>query len=145
MSFVWSSRVRFVDTDASGRIHFTAMLRHFEAAEIEFMRSLGQTVQDARAAGVTLPRVRVECTFTAMVRFDDLLDLAVIVARVGNSSYQLAFEVTVQDKLVAQGSFTIVAVDNQTQRSRPLPEAFARALRERQALLPRSEQAANQN
>ncbi len=145
MSFVWSSRVRFVDTDASGRIHFTAMLRHFEAAEIEFMRSLGQAVSDARKAGVTLPRVRVECTYTATVRFDDLLDLSVTVARVGNSSYQLAFEATVEEKLVAQGAFIIVAVDNQTQRSRPLPEGLARALREAQESLPRAEQTANQD
>jgi acyl-CoA thioesterase FadM len=41
MPFIWPSRVRFADTDASQRIHFTAMLRHFEAAEIEFLRSLG--------------------------------------------------------------------------------------------------------
>ena len=39
--FIHRVRVAFVDTDASGRIHFTAMLRYFEAAEQEFLRSLG--------------------------------------------------------------------------------------------------------
>ena len=51
-----------MDTDASGRIHFTAMLRHFEAAEIEFMRSLSleRTYLDQEMRGMQFPRVRVE-------------------------------------------------------------------------------------
>ena len=40
--FTHRVRVAFPDTDASGRIHFTAMLRYFESAEIEFLRSFGQ-------------------------------------------------------------------------------------------------------
>ena len=35
--FRWPLRIQFVDTDASGRIHYTATLRHFETAEAEFM------------------------------------------------------------------------------------------------------------
>ena len=153
MPFVWTSRVRYVDTDASGRIHFTAMLRHFEAAEIEFMRSLGEVFTEARRSDISLPRVRVECTYTASVRYDDVLDIAVSVARVGNASYELTFEATVEGNLVAQGSFIVVAMDNQTQRSRALPEALARMLRGRQPgagapaadSLPGAEQAPDQD
>jgi acyl-CoA thioesterase FadM len=39
--FTLQTRVGFIDTDASGRIHNTAMFRYFEAAETEFMRRLG--------------------------------------------------------------------------------------------------------
>ena len=92
MPFVWPSRVRFVDTDASQRIHFSAMLRHFEAAEIEFIRSLGLVRKDATASAVNFPRVQVECTYTAMVQYDDMLEIAVRVERVGNASYKLAFQ-----------------------------------------------------
>ena len=125
MPFVWPVRVRFVDTDASGRIHFTAMLRHFEAAEIEFLRSLGL---DSREAAVSFPRVHVECTYTAMVRFDDLLEVSVRVERVGNSSYKLAFEARVEDRPVARGAVTAVCVDIKTGRSRPLPPQLTGAL-----------------
>jgi len=125
MPFVWPVRVRFVDTDASGRIHFTAMLRHFEAAEIEFLRSLGL---DSREAAVSFPRVHVECTYTAMVRFDDLLEVSVRVERVGNSSYKLAFEARVEDRPVARGAVTAVCVDTNTGRARPLPLELAEAL-----------------
>src|SRR5579885_1385732 len=97
MPFCFESRVRYVDTDASGRIHYTAMLRHFEAAEIEFMRSLGlqMTWAEQDALHVQFPRVRVDCTYTAPVRFDDLMRISVSVDQVGRSSYTLAFDAVV--------------------------------------------------
>jgi YbgC/YbaW family acyl-CoA thioester hydrolase len=125
MPFVWPVRVRFVDTDASGRIHFTAMLRHFEAAEIEFLRSLGLLSRDA---AVGFPRVHVECTYTAMVRYEDLLEISVRVERIGNASYKLAFEARVEERLVARGFVTAVSVDVTTGRSRPLPAELTEAL-----------------
>jgi YbgC/YbaW family acyl-CoA thioester hydrolase len=128
MPFVWPSRVRFVDTDASGRIHFTAMLRHFEAAEIEFLRSLGLLYKDAAASAVNFPRVQVECTYVAMVKYDDPLEIAVWVERVGNASYKLAFEASVEERLVARGFVTAVCVDVNTGRSRALPPELAEAL-----------------
>jgi acyl-CoA thioester hydrolase len=129
MPFIWPSRVRFADTDASQRIHFTAMLRHFEAAEIEFLRSLGLLHKDASVSAVNFPRVHVECTYTSMVQYDDLLNIAVRVERVGNSSYKLAFEANVEERLVARGFVTVVCVDTSTGRSRPLPPELAEALK----------------
>jgi YbgC/YbaW family acyl-CoA thioester hydrolase len=128
MPFVWTSRVRFVDTDASQRIHFTAMLRHFEAAEIEFVRSLGLVYKDATVSAVNFPRVQVECTYTALVQYDDLLAISVRVERVGNASYKLAFEARVEERLVARGFVTAVCVDTGTGRSRTLPPELAEAL-----------------
>jgi YbgC/YbaW family acyl-CoA thioester hydrolase len=128
MPFVWPSRVRFVDTDASQRIHFSAMLRHFEAAEIEFIRSLGLVRKDATASAVNFPRVQVECTYTAMVQYDDMLEIAVRVERVGNASYKLAFEASVEGRLVARGFVTAVCVDVTTGRSRALPPELTEAL-----------------
>ena len=134
MAFCFESRVRFVDTDASGRIHYTAMLRHFEAAEIEFMRSLGLELtyleQDAHA--MQFPRVRVDCTYTAAVRFEDLLRIWVSVDGVGVSSYTLAFDATVKEAAVAQGRIVVVCVDMTTNRSRPLPDSLAARLREQE-------------
>lgn len=129
MPFIWPSRVRFADTDASQRIHFTAMLRHFEAAEIEFLRSLGMLRKDTGLSAVNFPRVHVECTYTSMVQYDDLLGISVRVERVGNSSYKLAFEANVDERLVARGFVTAVCVDTSTARSRPLPPELAEALK----------------
>ena len=124
--FVWESRVRFVDTDASGRIHYTALFRHFEAAEFEFLRSLG-------CSYVTLeegyPRVHVECDYLAALRCDDTISTAVTVDRVGGTSFTLAFSVSLEGRQAAKGKITVVCIDRATQRPRPLPERLSESLR----------------
>ncbi|MGC9952075.1 MAG: thioesterase family protein [Bryobacteraceae bacterium] len=119
-------RVAFPDTDASGRIHFTAMLRYFEAAEIEFLRALGYRYRDAPDVG--FPRVRVECEYRTAVGFDDELDIAVSVKRVGTSSYTLEFAALKDGVVVADGSITVVCV-GRPGRAQALPDTLKDALR----------------
>ncbi|MGD0361382.1 MAG: thioesterase family protein [Bryobacteraceae bacterium] len=123
--FLHRVRVAFPDTDASGRIHFTAMLRYFEAAEIEFLRSLGYCYRDAPDVG--FPRVRVECEYRSAVGFDDLLDIAVSVKRVGTSSYTLEFAALKDGVTAANGSIVVVSV-GRPGRAQALPEALKKSL-----------------
>ena len=129
--FIWESRIRFVDTDASGRIHYTALLRHFEAAEFEFLRAIGCAYTSFLVEGVGFPRVHVECDYLSALRCDDLISTAVSVERVGATSFTLGFAVTVEGRAAAKGKITIVCTDAATQRSRAVPERMAKALRAR--------------
>jgi acyl-CoA thioester hydrolase len=124
--FTHRVRVAFPDTDASGRIHFTAMLRYFEAAEIEFLRALGYCYRDAPDIG--FPRVRVECEYRSAVGFDDLLDITVSVKRVGTSSYTLEFAALKEGAVAANGSIVVVCV-GRPGRAQALPEVLKEALR----------------
>src|SRR5437016_1677708 len=112
----------------SGRIHYTAMLRPFEAAEQELFRSIGFGYTDPRSHDYAFPRVHVECDYTGVVTHYDLLDIAVTVERIGRSSFTLAFDVTVEQRHVARGKIVIVCVDFATTRSRPLPAEFLTVL-----------------
>jgi len=125
-TFTHRVRVAFPDTDASGRIHFTAMLRYFEAAEIEFLRALGYRYRDAPDIG--FPRVRVECEYRSAVGFDDELDIAVSVTRVGTSSYTLEFAAMKDGAVTANGSIVVVCV-GRPGRAQALPEELKEALR----------------
>lgn len=82
-------RIEFADTDASGRAHFTALLRHAEAVEHELLAELG--IPLAGAAG-GWPRVRVECDFRAPLGAGDEVEVTVVPARVGNGSVEWRFE-----------------------------------------------------
>jgi acyl-CoA thioester hydrolase len=123
------SRIRFVDTDATRRIHYTALLRHFEAAEEEFMRSIGWPYADIERRDESYPRVHVEADYIGALNYDDEIDTQVSVARVGEKSYTLLFHVTTRGILAGKGKIVAACMDKRTQRSRPLPEAFAAALR----------------
>lgn len=126
--FVYQSRVRFGDTDASGRIFYVSLLNHFDAAEGEFMRSLGMSYSLIENPQIGFPRVHVECDYTSALVYDDLMDIAVSVNHVGGASFTLAFHVSVDSRKAAHGKVTIVCIDRHTQRPIPLPEKLREAL-----------------
>ena len=130
--FSWPSRIRFVDTDSSGRIHYTAIFRHFEAAEFEFMRSIGHPYGSLEPGQVVrYPRVHVECDFVSALRCDDEISTEISVERVGNASYTLAFSALHNGSQAARGRITVVCMNSQTGRAHPLPGDLADALRAR--------------
>jgi len=133
--FIWQSRVRFGDTDASGRIFYVSLLNHFDAAEAEFLRSLGCAYRQIQTGKTAFPRVRVECDYLSALRYDDLMDIAVTVDRVGRASFTLAFDVIVEGRQAARGKVTVVSMDRETQKATSLPEQLHSALKaEEQAI-----------
>jgi acyl-CoA thioester hydrolase len=127
--FLWTTRVRFVDTDASGRIHYTALFRWFEAAEQDFLRGIRQQYSGDPSAETGWPRVHAECDISGPLAFDDEVSIALSVGRVGNSSFELSYTASTHGIQRATGRIVIVCIDRRTQRSRTLPAEFAEALR----------------
>lgn len=125
----WQGRIRFVDTDASGRIHYTAMFRHFEAAEQDFLREMGVPYAGVEFRDVSFPRVHVECDFLAEIRYEDLIDVELTVDRVGTSSFTWSFAVSVTGRPSSKGKITVVCIDKRTGRSCPIPERLRDTLR----------------
>ncbi len=131
VSFTWQSRIRFVDTDASGRIHYSALFRHFEAAEFEFLRALGHSysVLDEKFPNLSFPRIHVEADYLAALRADDEIAIQVSVARIGGSSFTLAYTVMRGDVRAATGKITAVCTNIETGKSQPLPAEVVELLR----------------
>ena len=122
-------RVRWVDTDASRRIHYTAMFRFFEVAESEFMRSLGFTSARFREMGLDLPRVHVSCDFKVPILHDELLQMGVSVERVGNTSVTLRYVAEKEDgTAAAEGRMTFVTVSLESGRPVAVPDELRQAL-----------------
>jgi YbgC/YbaW family acyl-CoA thioester hydrolase len=126
--FVYQSRVRFGDTDASGRIFYISLLNHFDAAEGEFMRSLGISYSGIQDAHIAFHANARECDYSSALVYDDLMDIAVSVDRLGRASFTLAFDVSVSGRKAALGKVTIVCIDRDSQRAIPLPEKLREAL-----------------
>jgi acyl-CoA thioester hydrolase len=100
------SRVAWVDTDAGGRIHFTAVFRWAEAAETALLRSLGLLDDWA-----DYPRRAVEAEYLAVLRFEDEFELELLPALVGTSSITYAWDISRRDELCIRGRHTVVHVD----------------------------------
>ena len=118
-------RVQWVDTDASGRIHYTAALRYFEVAEHALMR---RVLSDSSERGFSMPRVHVEADYEAMLAYPDEFDCTVRVIAVGCSSVTYGYEIVRLDGVRAiRGRIVAVAVGADG-RSMPLPEGFRERL-----------------
>jgi YbgC/YbaW family acyl-CoA thioester hydrolase len=126
--FVWESRIRFVDTDASGRIHYTALLRHFEAAEFEFLRAIGCPYLSFTPEEGGFPRAHVECDYLAALHCEDVISIAVTVERVGRTSYTLSFSAAKDGRVAGKGKIVVVCMDRETQRPKALPARLSEAL-----------------
>jgi acyl-CoA thioesterase FadM len=113
-------RVLFVDTDAGGRIHFTAALRWAEAVEHRLVRDLAPGTDIG-----TWPRRHVEATYHRALAFDDEFTLTLGVARVGGSSVGWAWRVDRDGELCVEGAYTTVHVGPDG-----APEAVPPALRD---------------
>src|SRR5713101_868572 len=88
-------RVEFADTDMAGIVHFANFFRYMEAAEVEFLRSRGlSVVQVWEGERISFPRVAASCDFSKPVRFEDVVDIAVTVSRLGTKSVTYAIEFT---------------------------------------------------
>jgi acyl-CoA thioesterase FadM len=99
-------RVLWVDTDAGGRIHFTAAFRWAEATELGLYRALGVTEHVPH-----LPRRHVEADFHRVLRFEDEIEVQLSVAAVGTTSITYEWQITHDGELAIDGRHTVVLVD----------------------------------
>ena len=107
--FRTTRRIEFGDTDMAGIVHFANFFRFMESAETEFLRSRGLTVSWRDAEGsFGFPRVSASCDFKSPARFEDVLDIAVTVEKVGRRSVAYRFDFSLAEVPVAVGRITTV-------------------------------------
>ena len=127
-------RVEFRDTDAAGIAHFSTFFNYMEEVEHEFLRSLGLSVVMHDDQGVvSWPRVSAQCDYQGAVRFEDVVDVELSVARVGEKSVTYHFVFRHDGRQVAEGRLTAVCcrMDDGAPRSVPILREAAEMLRSR--------------
>jgi YbgC/YbaW family acyl-CoA thioester hydrolase len=102
-------RIEFADTDMAGIVHFARFFIFMETTEHEFLRSLGTSVA-AKLDGMQLgwPRLTASCEYLNPVKFEDVLDIHLMVARKGAKSITYKFEFHHNKVLVARGQVSAV-------------------------------------
>ena len=110
--FEVTRRVEFHETDLAGIVHFANFFRYMEAAEHEFLRSLGHHIH-GKTDGLETgwPRVNATCDYRRPARFGDLLTIRVTIAEVRTRSVRYAFEFLAEGETLATGSLTAAHVE----------------------------------
>jgi acyl-CoA thioester hydrolase len=133
--FVYRRLVQFADTDLAGIVHFSSLFRIMEEAEHAFLRSLGLTVYEPGGTGVTWPRVWANANFLNPAKFEDELEVHVVVESMTEKAVTYAFLIAIGDKQIAKGGVTAVCchyVEGDGKRrlkSTPIPEEIVEKLK----------------
>ena len=101
-------RVAWVDTDASGRIHWSSAFRWAELAEHRFLAMLGRNRHEAGA----YPRRAAEVTYHRALEFDDEFEVRLSVEKAGGTSVTFGWRIVRGDDLCIEGRHTVVHVDD---------------------------------
>ena len=123
--------VEWVDTDASGHYHNSAIMRWVEAAEAElFLRSLRLPDYFPR-----VPRIHQEIHFKNKLWFGQKITATVGISKLGRTSMTYTFEVQghahgeLPGGLAAFGTVTVAHVPPGASKAQPWPERVVTAIR----------------
>lgn len=113
-------RVEFSDTDMAGIMHYSNFFRFMETAEHAFFRSLGFSIAPGGAQPnhprVGWPRVHASCDYHRPLRFEDVVEIHLLVAEKKSKAitYEIRFRKVDGDSAsceeVARGRLTVVCV-----------------------------------
>jgi acyl-CoA thioester hydrolase len=116
-------RVRYAETDKMGLLHHANYLVYFEQARTELLRNQGLTYREMEDQGFFLVITSVEVKFKSPARYDDVLTVKTTVARSTAIRIEHSYEVTCEDRPIAEGKTTLACVDRNG-KLQALPEWF---------------------
>ena len=124
-------RVEFSDTDMAGIMHYSNFFKFMETAEHGFFRSLGFSIVTRNIEPpVGWPRVHAECDYFKPLRFEDLVEVHMLVKEKRSKTLTYIFRFYKLGNAceeIARGSLTVVCVAHQdgTMRAVEIPKEIA--------------------
>ena len=90
-------------------MHFSVFFAYMEEAEHEFLRQLGLGVMmNVDGTNISWPRVAANCNYRNTIRFEEVIDIDVAVAKIGTKSVTYDFNIRRDDTKIADGQVTTV-------------------------------------
>ena len=103
-------------------------LTYFDIALTELWREAIGPYAVTTDAGIDMVVAAAGVRYLGPAGFDDLLDIAVVPTRLGNTAMTTAMEVRLGGELVVEGEVRHVFVDAATREKRPIPDDVRRGL-----------------
>ncbi len=122
--YTYSSRVRFTHTDPAGYVFFPRFFDKFQAA-VEDWFNFELEINYAALLlkqGIGLPTAHTECTFLKPCLLGEILDLNVVLQRIGSTSITLAFVGSVASEQRLNAQSVLVFIDMKDGRPVAIPE-----------------------
>jgi YbgC/YbaW family acyl-CoA thioester hydrolase len=124
-AFEVRDRIRWADSDPMGIVFYGAYLRLIGVAESEMFRACGLPVNVMRLErGVWIPRKALHLEFHSAAELEEEVIIRSWFGRIGATAITMRFEFyrASDGAHRASGSLTVVSVERESMRPRPLPE-----------------------
>jgi len=111
-------RVRYAETDTMGFVYYGNYPLYYEVGRTELMRSLGIPYADLEAKGIILPVTKIEATYYAPARYDDLLTVKTRIEKRPSVRITFRYFIYREDTLLNEGTTVLAFTD--AEQHRPL-------------------------
>ena len=122
--YVTEHEIRFRDLDAVGHVNNVVYATYCEQSRVRFL----EDVLDERSGELSVVVAHLELDYRQPIEGIGTVSVAMEPRDVGDSSFELAYELTFEGDVVATGSSVQVVVDPDTGASAPLPDRWRAAL-----------------
>jgi acyl-CoA thioester hydrolase len=120
--FVHQLRVRYHECDAQGIVFNANHFAYFDITLTELWREAFGSYDAMVESGTDVVVADAQASFHASPRFDDLLDVEMTIAKLGNTSMVSEFEEKRDGELLVSGRMVHVFVDPATQQKQVIPD-----------------------
>jgi len=120
-------RVRYSEVDWQGIVFNAHYLTYLDVAVTEYFRNIGLDYKQLAQEGkMDMALVKTTLEYKSSAMFDDELDIGVRISHVGNTSYNVEFEIykTGLEDLVLIGQTIYVNYNPVKRKSEPVPDFF---------------------
>ncbi|HDZ55575.1 MAG TPA: acyl-CoA thioesterase [Pseudomonas xinjiangensis] len=126
--FSYPLRVRWAEADLQGIVFNGHYLTYADVGITEYFRAMGQAYSaETGVQGADFFAVRTLLEYRSPARFDDMVDVHVRIARLGNSSMQFLIGIYREGELLVNGEIVYVHAGHD-RRPSPIPESFRSAV-----------------
>ncbi|MEH2374204.1 acyl-CoA thioesterase [Nostoc sp.] len=123
MSFTYNRTVRFQDTDAAGVVYFANVLNICHEAYEESLEASSINIKDFFTnPSVGFPIVHANVDFLQPMFVGDKLLISLIPQKIGVDKFEITYEITVAEVIVAKAITRHVCIDASSRSKQELPD-----------------------
>ncbi|MBQ1254066.1 MAG: acyl-CoA thioesterase [Alistipes sp.] len=131
ISYNFTTRVRYKDTDQMGIMHHSNYIVIYEMARTEWLREMGLPYAEFERRGIMSPIIEVQSKYLYPAFYDEVLTVKVFMEELPAARLVIGSEVyNPQGKLINTGKVTLGFMHADTRRPCRAPEWFVEKLNE---------------
>ena len=97
MSFLYTRKINYYETDKMQVVHHSNYIRYLEECRMDFMRQIGFDYAKMEQSGIMVPVLSVSCNYKNPARFGETICIVPKVERMHGVKYEMSYRIYSED------------------------------------------------